>query len=297
MNLKRIIPVVVFFVLLFAFLLFVSSGQDVALFNPKGIIALKERNLMILAVLLMMVLAVPVYILTFIIAVKYREGNKKAKYAPELKPGKLFEAMWWVVPTIIILILAVINWKSTHELDPFRPLQSDKKPILIQVVALRWKWLFIYPEQNIAAVNFVQFPAKTPINFELTSDAPMSSFWIPSLSGQIYSMTGMGTKIHMMADSSGDFHGSAAEINGKGFSGMRFVARASSNEDFDMWVKKVREESRFLSLSEYKNLARPSENNPVVFYSSTEKDLYNKIIDKFSPSQQEDINNQEMEIK
>ena len=122
-----------------------------------------------------------------------------------------------------VFILAVITWKSTHALDPSLPLQSDKKPITIRVVALRWKWLFIYPEQNIATVNFIQFPIATPINFELTADGPMNSFWIPELGGQIYAMTGMQTKRHLMANAIGEFSGAAAEINGKGFSGMKFI--------------------------------------------------------------------------
>ena len=122
---------------------------------------------------------------------------------------------------------------EVDKLHPYKPIESSVKPITIQVIALDWKWLFIYPEQGIATVNFIQIPVNTPINFKLTADGPMNSFWIPSLGGQIYSMATMETKINLMADTTGDFPGEAAEINGKGFSGMRFVARSSTRADFD----------------------------------------------------------------
>jgi cytochrome o ubiquinol oxidase subunit 2 len=131
-------------------------------------------------------------------------------------------------------------------------------------------------------VNFVQFPKNTPVNFELTADAPMNSFWIPSLSGQIYAMTGMVTKLHMMASNAGDYPGSAAEISGKGFSTMRFTARSSTKEDFDTWVKEAKNSSYVLDQKEYERLSTPSEDAPVTVYGVYENNLYNRIVSKFN---------------
>ncbi len=263
------------------FLWLLLHGHNIALFNSKGEIALKERELISFTVLLGLSVIIPVLILTFFVAWKYREGNSGSKYTPDSVHNKFLEFAWWALPTAIILILGVVNWRATHALDPYKTLDVASKPVTIQVVALRWKWLFIYPEQNIATVNFIQFPAQTPINFELTADAPMSSFWIPNLGGQIYAMTGMESKLHLIADLPGDFRGSAAEINGPGFSGMKFMARASSQADFDTWVQEVKNSGKTLDLTEYNKLASPSENNPVTFYASTDVNLYNNIIRKF----------------
>ena len=161
----------------------------------------------------------------------------KAKHAPDWEHNYIAEYCWWGVPIVIIVILAVTTWKSSHDLNPFKPIESEKKPLAIQVVALHWKWLFIYPEQGIATVNFVQFPEKTPINFEITSDAPMNSFWIPQLGGQIYAMPAMRSKLHLIANEIGSFRGVSANISGKGFAGMTFTAKSSSEEDFDAWVQ------------------------------------------------------------
>lgn len=267
------------------------SQQNFAVLNPKGIIALKERDVLLTASLLGLIVVIPAIILTFFIAWKYRESNTSAKYAPDWKHSKIFELTWWAIPATIILILAVITWKNTHELDQYKPIESAKKPITIQVVALQWKWLFIYPEQNIATVNFVQFPEDTPINFELTADAPMNSFWIPQLGGQMYAMAGMKTKLHLMADEPGVFAGSAAEISGQGFAEMKFSAQATSQADFESWVNLVKESTDILNLEKYDQLANPSENNQVAYYSLSEVKLYDTIVMKFmAPKNMEEHN-------
>lgn len=271
-------------VLLGAVIIFLLTQNDsFILLHPKGLLAHQERNLMVLVVSIMSIVAIPLYMLTLYIAVKYREGNNKNPYTPDKTAKPILVIMWWVIPTIIVLILAVINWKNSHALDPFKPLSTTTKPINIQVIALRWKWLFIYPEENIATINFIQFPTNTPVNFELSADAPMNSFWIPSLSGQIYAMTGMGTKLHITTDKPGDYAGSAAEINGAGFAGMRFIARAGSVSDYESWIQSVRQSQKKLDMSVYKTLSLPSEYNPVVYYSPVEPDLYNKVIDAYLP--------------
>jgi cytochrome o ubiquinol oxidase subunit 2 len=255
--------------------------KEIAVLNPQGVIALKERNLLFIGAALMSIIVIPVFILSFVFTWKYRHTNTKAKYEPDLDRNHGAEILWWFLPLVIVGILSVITWKSTHELDPFKSIDTDKKPLRIQVVALNWKWLFIYPEEGIASVNFFQFPEKTPIAFEITSDAPMNSFWIPQLSGQIYAMSGMKTELHLIADAPGDYRGSSANISGEGFSGMRFIAKSSSDEEFKSWVNKAKKADLNLTLDEYNKLAEPSIDNPVVYYSMPQEGLFDQIIMKY----------------
>jgi cytochrome o ubiquinol oxidase subunit 2 len=176
-------------------------------------------------------------------------------------------------------------WIATHKLEPQKSINSDNKALTVQVVALRWKWLFIYPEQHIATVNFVQVPVDTPVEFDLTADdAPMSSFWVPHWGGQLYAMTGMTNKLNLIPTTLGDSTGSSAEINGEGFAGMKFTARASSRQDFDDWVQHVKQVPNVLDMVEYKSLLKPSENNATAFYSTTEADLYDQVLMKYMGS-------------
>lgn len=260
---------------------FIMLGNNNAILNPQGSIADQQKTLMIIATLLMLVVVIPVFILTFWISWKYRASNKNAKHAPNSDGNRLLEAIWWGLPCLIIGILGIIIWQSSHALDPYKPLAHDKQPITIQVVAMQWKWLFIYPDESIATVNYIKFPEKTPVNFQITSDAPMNSFWIPSLGGQVYAMSGMSTKLHLIADRTGSYNGSSANLSGEGFAGMKFVAQSVSDSDYKNWVAATKRAGKPLGAGGYNDLSEPSQNNPQASYKLTEPDLYAKIIDKY----------------
>ncbi len=275
-GLGIIVPVAA--VLLVAFLL---RNNNIAILNPKGTIASQQHDLIITITILMLIIVLPVFALTFGIAWRYRESNTKAKYSPDLGGNRAAETIWWTVPLIIITIISGIIWKSSHDLDPFKPVAASKKPLTIQVVALNWKWLFIYPDQNMATVNYVQFPVDTPVEFKLTSDAPMNSFWIPQLGGQIYAMAGMQTELSLMATEKGEYTGQSANLSGEGFAGMKFTAKASSDSDFNNWVITTKYGSENLNFDTYQKLAQPSKNNPPFYYASIEDDLYHTVISKY----------------
>jgi len=262
------------------------SGHSIPVLEPKGLISMKERKLIITASFLMLIVVIPVFVFAIYFTWKYREGNG-GRHEPDWEHNNIAEFCWWGVPFLIIIVLAIITWKSSHELDPFKPLDEKKKPITIQVVALEWKWLFIYPEQKIASVNFVQFPEKTPVNFQITAEAPMNSFWIPQLAGQIYAMPGMRTKLHLMANETGDFRGTSSNFSGKGFAGMEFMARASTEEEFDLWVQKVSGMGQPLNWSSFQALVVPSEYNPVSYYRLSQPALFDQIIDQYTGPQKE----------
>ncbi|MDB5164472.1 MAG: Ubiquinol oxidase subunit 2 [Candidatus Saccharibacteria bacterium] len=270
-------------VLAFAVLsaLILLRHSNFAVLNPQGPIGEQERHLFIIVTMLGLIVIIPVFALLFGFAWRYREGNTKAKYSPELGGSRVAETIWWLIPLAIISIVSVLTWQSSHDLDPFRKLASDKKPLTVQVVALQWKWLFIYPDQHIASVNALHFPEKTPVNFQITADAPMNSFWIPQLGGQIYAMAGMSTQLHLMADKTGNFTGSSANLSGKGFSDMRFVATASTQNDFDNWVQQVKRSPNQLTSDTYETLAQPRKGYPATYYASAQPSLYDDIIMKY----------------
>lgn len=256
------------------------SGCHAVLLDPQGPIATDEKHILIATTLLMSLVVVPVILLTLFFAWRYRASNTKAAYSPGWAHSTSLEVTWWSVSSVIIAVLAIITWISTHQLDPYEPLAVKEKPLTIQAVALNWKWLFIYPEQHIATINFVQFPVGVPINFLITAEGPMNSFQIPQLAGQIYAMAGMQTKLHVLASKAGDYRGLSTNFSGEGFSDMKFIARASSLEQFDQWIKKVKTSPQDLTARTYQQLTKDSINHPVEYYSSISPDLFNDIIMK-----------------
>ncbi len=281
-----------YYMLLFTglILLFVLLMQPIGVYHfreyidilfPKGQIAREERNLLFVIQGIMLLVVIPVYILTFIFSWKYRARSNNENYDPDLVDNVLAEYIWWGLPLVLTIIISVITWNKTHELDPYKPIVSPNKPITIQVVALQWKWLFIYPEEGIATVNYIQIPEQTPIHFEITADAPMNSFWIPHLGGQIYAMPAMKTELHLIADHVGDFRGSSANLSGEGFAGMHFITRASSATDYQTWVDAAKASTKILDLNTYAEMAAPSSDSPVEIYQLGEKQLFHKILMKF----------------
>ncbi len=254
------------------------------LLDPKGIIGLDERNLMIVAAVLMLLVVIPVYIMAFVIARRYRAGNTGREYRPDWGSSWRYELAWWAFPCAVILVLSIITWQSSHALDPSQPIASPAAPLTIQVVALDWKWLFIYPQQHIASVNLAVIPVGTPIDFEITADAPMNSFWIPRLGGQIYAMPGMATHLHLMADVPGDYRGLSANFSGAGFSDMTFTARAESAGEFTAWAAGIAAATTTdpaLTAPSFEALAKPSTAVAPVFYSSADPALYNEIVKQY----------------
>jgi cytochrome o ubiquinol oxidase subunit 2 len=256
--------------------------MSIPVLSPEGPIGSKERNLIILAVSLSLIVVIPVYLMLVGFAWRYREGNKKAKYSPHFDHSRLIEGIWWAIPLTIITILAIVTWQSSQELDPFKSLSSNNKQMTIKVVALQWKWLFIYPEQNIASVNHLEFPKNTPVDFVITADAPMNSFWIPKLGGQIYAMSGMSTHLHLMADKEGSYRGSSANISGEGFAKMNFTAVSVSDNNFNHWVNGVKNASKALDKPAYDRLAKPGTIIADSYYSVVSPGLYDSILNKFN---------------
>lgn len=262
------------------------GGDLIGILFPSGRIAMKQRNLLFIIQAIMLLVVIPVYFLTYLFSWVFRADNPKSKYMPDWDDHPIAEFIWWGLPFVLTAIIVAYTWRDTHALDPYKPIEPVEKTKTIQVVALQWKWLFLYPDENIATVNYVQFPEKTPIRFEITADAPMNSLWIPQLAGQIYAMPKMKTLLHLIADKVGDFRGCSANISGDGFAGMHFIASATTEEQYEEWLQSAKQSSKVLNFESYNELARPSSNTPVTIYRLEEDNLFEKIIMKFMHPQE-----------
>ncbi len=272
---------------LFIVIVLIISGDylsrvSIPVLEPKGVIADQEFRLLIIITLIMLIVVVPVFFLLAFIVWRYRDDNNhRGKYTPDWDHSRLIEGIWWGIPTLLIIVVAIITWKATYALNPYKPIASQNPTITIQVVSMDWKWLFIYPKQHIATINYIEFPVNYPVHFYITSDAPMNSFWLPQLSGQIYAMAGMQTQLYLMANVKGTFIGRSANISGIGFAGMQFSAVAVNANTFKSWVRRTSDSPETLSLSEYKKLQKPSLYVPVRFFSRPVVGLFNAVINQY----------------
>jgi len=257
------------------------SRHSVAVLQPAGQISAKERNLIAFCALLSITIVVPVFGLLGYFAWKYHEDNPRAKYSPELEGSAAAETIWWLIPTALMVVISVITWRSSYALDPFKPLSSSKRALHVQVVALDWKWLFIYPDQQVASVNQAAIPVGTPVDFQITSDAVMTSFWVPQLGGQMYAMPGMSTQLNLQAAKGGTYRGTAANISGKGFADMTFAVKAVPSKQFTKWISAAKQTPLPLTTSTYADLAHPSKEAKPSYYGSVDQGLYDTILMKY----------------
>ncbi|WP_211749739.1 cytochrome aa3 quinol oxidase subunit II [Paenibacillus sp. Marseille-Q4541] len=265
-----------------------ERGRYVVL-DPKGPIGDAQRDLIIISTILCAIIIVPTLILVGVIVWKYRDTpENKSKYTPNWSHNTVAETIWWGVPILIIIILGVVTVRYTYATEPSKPLVSDKEPITIQAVSLDWKWLFMYPDENVASVNTLTIPEDTPIRFELTSDAPMNSFWIPELGGQMYTMSGMAMVLHLQADEPGVYKGSGANFSGEHFEEMKFNVNAVSEEEYDNWVKEVKLKSEPLTEQSYDELALPSIENEQ-YFSAVPDEMFQNIVTKYVVEKNEKV--------
>lgn len=265
------------------------SGCNMVVMNPTGDIALQERDLILLSLAVMLIVVIPTMVMTVVFALRYRKGKSPHLYDPHFHHSTKIEMGIWLVPMAIILCLGVVTWITTHTLDPFRPIEriAADKPLPantphldIQVVAMDWKWLFIYPEQGIATVNELALPVDVPVRFSITSTSQMNTFYAPTLAGMIYAMPGMQSQLHAVLNHPGDTWGFSGNYTGDGFSDMRFRLHGTDQAGFDQWVAKVKASAGTLTTENYLALEKPSNKTPVTYFSAAPQDLYGRILNR-----------------
>lgn len=265
------------------------SGCNTVVLNPSGDIAQQQAHLVVVSTLLMLLIIVPVIFLIVLFAWRYRQKNKAAKYEPDWDHSTKLELMIWGAPLLIIIVLGLLTWISTHLLDPFRPLQRinadtpvavGTEPLRVEVVALDWKWLFIYPQQGVASVNELVTPVNVPVRFDITSSTMMNSFYIPALAGQIYAMPGMNTQLNAVMNKPGVYDGFSANYSGRGFSDMRFKYHGVTDAEFQEWVKNAKASGGPLNRAAYLKLEEPSEKDPIRRFGKVDPDLYAAIVNR-----------------
>jgi cytochrome o ubiquinol oxidase subunit 2 len=263
--------------------LLILTGCQVAVLDPKGLIGVAEKSILIDSLAIMLAIVLPTIAAIFGFAWWFRASNTKAKYLPDFAYSGQLELIVWGIPILVILLLGGVIWIGSHELDPAEPLASKTPPLQVQVVSLDWKWLFIYPNQQVASVNQLVLPVGVPIHFSLTSASVMNAFFVPQLGSMIYAMNGMTTQLNLQADSPGTFHGLSSHFSGDGFPGMHFDVHAVPPEQFATWIETTRKAGPTLDPTSYTTLAQQSVNISPFTYRTAAPQLFQQIVEQILP--------------
>ena len=254
------------------------GGCSEGILDPKGPIASAERLILFNSLGIMLAIVIPTILATLAIAFWFRASNRRANYQPDFTYSGRLELLVWSIPAMTVLLVGGVAWVGAHDLDGRKPIESTAAPVRVQVVSLDWKWLFIYPEQGIASVNKLVVPVGTPIKFELTSSSVMNSFFVPQLGGQIYTMSGMVTRLQLQADHPGTYPGLSAMFSGDGFSDMHFTVEAVSGNRFAEWAREMQVTGPVLDAQSYADLTKPSKAIAPYTYRTVTADLFSGIV-------------------
>jgi cytochrome o ubiquinol oxidase subunit 2 len=251
--------------------------------DPQGPVGASEKLILIDSLAIMLAIVVPVILATIGFAWWFRESNARAIYLPDWAFSGHLELIVWAIPTLVITFLGGIAWFGSHALDPYKPLSSSTKPFEIEVVSLDWKWLFIYPNDGIAAVNQLVIPVATPVHFRLTSSGVMNSFFVPQLGSQIYTMAGMTSQLHLQADKPGKYLGLSAQFSGEGFADMRFDVSVLPADAYAKWLADAKATGPTLDGAAYAALAKPSKAVAPATYKALAPGLFDSIVNETAP--------------
>lgn len=256
--------------------------QFIGMLNPKGLIAYQERKLFFDTLALMLIVVLPVIVMSLVFVFHYQVSHRVRDYKPNWSHSYFLETIWWAIPCVIIIILAILTWQKTHELDPYQPIAGHDQPLLVQAIALPWKWIFIYPELNIATVNDLEIPVGRQVEFWITADnAPMSAIFIPQLGSQIYAMAGMRTRLHLVANEIGRYDGMNTQYNGDGFSDMHFTVNVITPEAMQQWTDNMKKTAKPLTDEMYIALLKPSIKDKPQYFAGVNKDLFNHVVNLY----------------
>jgi len=263
------------------------SACDMVVLNPTGDVAAQQRDLLVTSTWLMLLIIIPVMVLIVLFAWRYRHNNREARYEPDWHHSMRLELVIWSMPLLIVICLGALTWLGSHLLDPYRPLDrlapgqavpEDARALQIEVVALDWKWLFIYPQYGIATVNEMTVPVDQPLSFRITASSVMNAFYVPDMAGMIYAMPRMETRLHGVLNATGESEGFSTNYSGSGFSGMKFKVRSVDDTEFQRWIGMARTAQQSLTRDAYLQLAKPSEREPVRYFAAVDKQLYDLIV-------------------
>ncbi len=147
-----------------------------------------------------------------------------------------------VFPTVVLTALLTYGLSMLPELQ--RPAAEGSQ--IIEVAGVRWWWRVAYrlPDgSTVETANEIHLPVDEAIEFKLTSEDVIHSFWIPSLGGKMDMMPGRENRLKLVPNKVGRYRGVCAEFCGTAHAQMAFHVVVESREDFNEWLTNLRSTS------------------------------------------------------
>lgn len=232
-----------------------GCGPQYVLLHPAGPVGTRELHLMYLAGIAMGIVILFVFGLLALTVYRFRDRpDRKAPYLPHFHGDRRLEITWFIIPAIILTVIAIPMVGLTYSLAKGPTQSANADPLVIDVTSLTWKWLFEYPAQHVATVNYLEMPAGQPVLFELAANSPMNTFWIPQLGGMEYTMPGRLLPLWLTAQAPGTYWGRSGNFSGLRFEKMSFEDTVVSPTQFSQWAAHLQQTSSPMTVADYQKL-------------------------------------------
>lgn len=181
--------------------------------------------------------AVQIALVAFLVMYRKQPG-RRAVYT---HGNTALEIAWTIVPSMILVVLALISRSSWAHIKQHRP-PSD---FHVRVTAKQFNWELTYPgpdakfdtEDDVTMDNDMHVPVNKVVNLHLRSKDVIHSFFIPSLRFKQDLVPGHEIPAWFEATKAGKYEIPCAELCGFGHSGMKGWLFVDAPEAYAAWAK------------------------------------------------------------
>ena len=172
----------------------------------------------------------------------FRAGPDDDSDGPPVHGHTGLEIVWTAVPAVLVTAIAIVSAvvlaRNEHIPGDAAGSTSPLKPLVVDVTAQQFAWLFKYPGYNDATSSTLRLPVHTTVQLRLRSLDVIHSFWVPEFSQKQDAVPGLVTKLVITPTRLGTFPVICTELCGLGHALMRSEAQVMTAAKFKEWAGK-----------------------------------------------------------
>ncbi|MDI3256380.1 MAG: cytochrome c oxidase subunit II [Kyrpidia sp.] len=210
---------------------------DMSVLDPAGPVAKMQLSIIMLSVYIMSGIFVVAMGILLYVLIRYRSRRGQNQPPKQVEGNNVLEAIWTIIPVILLAILAVPTVTTAFALDA-KPTGSNV--LNVKVKASQFWWQFEYPDLGIVTAQELHIPTGTKVNLQLETTDVMHSFWVPRLAGKTDLIPGRTNTMWIQADQPGEFQGKCAEYCGPSHGVMDFLVVAEDPRQFQAWTDRMK---------------------------------------------------------
>lgn len=220
------------------FILSACGRENLTALVPKGYGAEVSMKLILLTTIVMTFVFLVVIVILLIVILKFRKRKGEPVRNPvQVEGSKTLEAIWTIIPIILVVIMAVPTVVATFQLADTTDQDAH---INIDVTGHQYWWHYEYLDEEFSTSQDMYVPVNTKVYINLLTSDVLHSFWVPSITGKLDVNPENVNTMFIEAYEEGVYFGKCAELCGPSHSLMDFKVVVVSEEEYEQWVNDMK---------------------------------------------------------